>query len=75
MAKDVIDTAPKKRTSAGDFIRQVRTETAKVVWPTRAETVQTAIMVLIFTTILALFFTGIDAVFNAIVTGLLSLVS
>lgn len=74
MAKDVTETKAKKRTSPGDFIRQVRTETAKVVWPTRAETVQTAIMVLILTTILALFFTGIDAVFNAIVKGLLSLV-
>ncbi|WP_397592484.1 preprotein translocase subunit SecE, partial [Sphingorhabdus sp.] len=33
------------KNSPGEFIRQVRTEIGKVVWPTRQETVQTAIMV------------------------------
>lgn len=61
------------KTSPGEFIRQVRTEVGKVVWPSRQETVQTAIMVLILTIILAFFFLGVDAVFNAIVKGLLSL--
>ena len=61
------------KTSPGEFIRQVRTEIGKVVWPTRKETVQTAIMVLIMTVILAIFFLGIDAVFAAIVKGLLAL--
>ena len=32
------------RVSPGEFIRQVRAETAKVHWPTRKETVATAIM-------------------------------
>ncbi len=59
--------------SPGEFIRQVRTEVGKVVWPTRQETVQTAIMVLIMTIILAVFFLGVDAVFAAIVKGLLAL--
>ena len=61
------------KTSHGEFIRQVRTEIGKVVWPTRQETVQTAIMVLIMTVILAIFFLGVDAVFAAIVKGLLAL--
>ena len=61
------------KTSPGEFIRQVRTEVGKVVWPTRKETVQTAIMVLIMTVILAFFFLGVDAVFAAIVKGLLEL--
>ena len=61
------------KTSPGEFIRQVRTEIGKVVWPTRKETVQTAIMVLIMTVILAIFFLGVDAVFAAIVKGLLEL--
>ena len=39
----------------------------------RQETVQTAIMVLIMTIILAVFFLGVDAVFAAIVKGLLAL--
>ena len=61
------------KTSPGEFSRQVRTEVGKVVWPTRKETVQTAIMVLIMTVILAIFFLGVDAVFAAIVKGLLEL--
>jgi preprotein translocase subunit SecE len=59
--------------SPGEFIRQTRAEIGKVVWPTRAETVQTAIMVLIMTVILALFFTTVDFSFGAIVKGLLAL--
>jgi preprotein translocase subunit SecE len=58
----------------GEFIRQVRAETAKVVWPTGKETVMTAVMVLIMTTILALFFFGIDSAFSAIVKALLGLI-
>ena len=61
------------KNSPGEFIRQVRTEIGKVVWPTRQETLQTAIMVLIMTIILAIFFLGVDAVFAAIVKGLLAL--
>ena len=61
------------KTSPGEFIRQVRTEIGKVVWPSRQETVQTAIMVLIMTIILAVFFLGVDAVFAAILKGLLAL--
>jgi preprotein translocase subunit SecE len=63
------------KTSPGEFIRQVRAEVGKVVWPTRKETTQTAIMVLIMTIILATFFLGIDAIFNGIVQALLSFAS
>ena len=61
------------KTSPGEFIRQVRAETAKVHWPTRKETIATAIMVLIMTTILAIFFFGVDAFFATIVRFLLGL--
>ena len=63
------------KTSPGEFIRQVRAEGAKVVWPTRKETVTTAIMVLIMTIILAIFFFGIDSLFNTIVQFLLGLLA
>jgi preprotein translocase subunit SecE len=59
------------RTSPGEFIRQVRAETAKVHWPTRKETVATAIMVIIMTSLLGLFFFGIDAIFSTLVKFLL----
>jgi preprotein translocase subunit SecE len=59
------------KVSPGEFIRQVRAETAKVYWPTRKETISTAIMVLIMTALLAVFFFGVDAVFSTVVRFLL----
>ena len=61
------------KVSIGEFARQVRAETAKVVWPTRKETVTTAIMVVIMATILGLFFLGVDTAFHSLVRALLSL--
>ena len=63
------------KVSPGQFIRQVRAETAKVHWPTRKETVATAIMVMIMTTLLAFFFFGTDAFFSTIVKYLLGLLA
>jgi preprotein translocase subunit SecE len=54
------------KTSPGEFIRQTRTEISKIVWPTRKETTQTAI-------ILATFFFSVDALFAFIVRSLLAL--
>ena len=62
------------RTSPGEFIRQVRAETAKVYWPSRKETVATAIMVLIMSVLLAAFFFGVDAAFSTAVRKLLSFI-
>jgi preprotein translocase subunit SecE len=61
--------------SPGEFFRQVRAETAKVVWPTRAETLRTALMVVIMTTILGVFFFAVDSAFSALVQALLGLLS
>ena len=63
------------KTSPGEFIRQVRAETAKVHWPTRKETVATGIMVGIMTTMLAFFFFGVDAFFSTLVKMLLGLLA
>ncbi|MFM5908876.1 MAG: preprotein translocase subunit SecE [Novosphingobium sp.] len=60
--------------SPGEFMRQVRTEAGKVVWPTRQETVTTAIFVALMMAILAVFFLGVDTIFGKIVKWLLSLV-
>jgi preprotein translocase subunit SecE len=57
----------KRKTSPGEFFNQVKAETNKIVWPTREETVRTAIFVFIFMLILSLFFLGIDSVFGMIV--------
>ena len=61
------------KVSPGKFLGEVKTETAKVVWPTRKETITTGIMVLIMTTILGIFFFGVDSAFAAIVKALLGL--
>jgi preprotein translocase subunit SecE len=63
------------KTTPGEFIRQVRAETAKVVWPSRRETVTTAVMVVIMTVLLGVFFFGVDQFFSQIVQLLLSLLS
>jgi len=55
------------------FINQVKVETSKVVWPTRRETVMTAVMVVLLTVILGIFFFAVDWGFSRIVRYLLSL--
>ena len=62
------------KTSPGEFIRQVRAEAGKVVWPSREETVRTAIFVAILMVILSVFFLGVDSLFGMIVKKLLELV-
>jgi preprotein translocase subunit SecE len=42
------------------FIQSSRVELRKVVWPTKNETVQTAIAVIIFTIVMAIFFWVLD---------------
>ena len=64
------------RISPGQFVNQVKLEAIqRVHWPTRRETVATAIMVIIMTSALALFFFGVDAVFSSLVKFLLGLLA
>jgi preprotein translocase subunit SecE len=63
----------KRKVSIGEFVNQVRAETAKIVWPTREETVRTAIFVFIFMLILSLFFLGIDSLFGIAVRAAIGL--
>ena len=53
-------------------LHDVRTEAAKIVWPTRRETLMTTLMVVIMTAVLALFFFGVDSLFSNFVQWLLS---
>ena len=63
----------KKKTSTGEFVRQVRSEMSRLVWPSREETVRTAIFVFIMVVILSLFFLGVDSLFGWVVETLLEL--
>jgi preprotein translocase subunit SecE len=51
-----------KTTNPFVFLQQVRTETAKVTWPTRRETMISTAMVMVFACIAALFFFASDQV-------------
>jgi preprotein translocase subunit SecE len=62
------------KVSPTEFIQQVKAETAKVYWPSRRETVMTAVMVVILTLTLGIFFFTVDWGFSRIVKFLLSLV-
>ena len=61
------------KTSPAEFIRQVQAEGRKVVWPSREETIRTAIFVFIMMVILSLFFLGVDSLFSTVVRWLLTL--
>jgi preprotein translocase subunit SecE len=73
MAQQPGAPATKKKTSVPQFVGEVRAETRKVVWPTREETVRTAIFVFIMMVLLSLFFLGIDTAFQFVVNYLLTL--
>lgn len=67
-------TPAKSKPSPAEFIRQVQSETRKVVWPTWPETVRTSIFVGIMVVILSLFFLAVDSLFGWVVRNLLSLI-
>ena len=53
--------------TAWEFIKSARTEMRKVVWPTRQETVQTALVVVAMVIITSLLLWGMDSLFMWIV--------
>jgi len=57
------------------FMQQVRSEVAKVVWPSRRETMITTVMVFVMAAIFAIFFFGVDQIIQAILRVILSLAS
>lgn len=44
------------------FIQQVRSEVAKIVWPTQRETMITTVMVFLMATVAAIFFFSVDQI-------------
>lgn len=61
------------RTNPFEFMQQVRTEVAKVTWPTRKETTVTTIMVFFMVLIAAVFFLLADQVLSWLVSFVLGL--
>lgn len=55
------------------FLQQVRTETAKVTWPTRREVLTTTVMVFIMAALTAVFFFLVDLIIQTGLTAILGL--
>ena len=53
----------RERTTAKEFIREVRGELKKVAWPTKAEVVTSTIVVLMAVIVMTLLIFGLDYVF------------
>jgi preprotein translocase subunit SecE len=54
-----------------EFFRQVRTEVAKVTWPSRKETTLTTVMVFAMVVLASIFFLAIDATLSTGITWIL----
>ncbi|MEG9883344.1 MAG: preprotein translocase subunit SecE [Hyphomicrobiales bacterium] len=61
------------KTSPLAFIRQVRSEVAKVTWPTRKETVITTVMVVVMSVFASIFFLVADSVLGGMVGYILGI--
>ena len=72
--RQIFDGQAMAKFNPGKFIREVRTETGRVTWPTGRETAMTTVMVVIMATLLGLFFFAIDSFFNWSVKSLLDLI-
>jgi preprotein translocase subunit SecE len=55
------------------FLQEVRTETAKVTWPTRKETTITTIMVFVMVALASIFFFVADQMIRILVTFVLGI--
>jgi len=59
------------KTTPGEFVRQVRQESAKVTWPTSRETSMTSVMVFIMVAIMSTFFFMVDIGLSNIIDWLM----
>ncbi len=50
------------KTTAAEFVQQVRQELSRVTWPSRKETLQTTLMVFLMVFVAAAFFFVVDQV-------------
>jgi preprotein translocase subunit SecE len=55
------------------FLQEVRSETAKVTWPTRRETMITTMMVFVMVALASVFFFAADQVIRYLVTLVLGI--
>ena len=63
------------KTNPFQFIQQVRSETSKVVWPTRRETLLTTAMVFALSALAATFFFIVDLIIRFGIEAFISMAS
>ncbi len=61
---------PQERTGFIQFLREVRNELRKVAWPSRSETVNYSIVVLVTVVVLGAMIYGLDWVFSVFILDL-----
>ena len=55
------------KTSPALFVRQVKQEVSKITWPTKAETMQGSIVVILMSVAIAMFLFLIDMIFAKLI--------
>jgi len=50
------------KTTPAQFVRQVKQEVSKITWPSRSETMQGTIVVIVMSLVLAAFLVSVDSV-------------
>jgi len=73
MVAGVVAAQTNKGRAFVEFAKEARTEVRKVVWPTRQETMQTTMIVIVATIIMGLILWGLDAILLRIVSFLTGL--
>jgi preprotein translocase subunit SecE len=68
-----MDADPTMAFSPFKFLQEVRSETAKVTWPTRRETMITTIMVFIMVAVSSVFFFVADQIIRLLITFILGI--
>jgi preprotein translocase subunit SecE len=63
----------KPKTSFADFVRETRHEIAKVSWPTRKETLQTTIAIVVMALVAGVFFLAVDTGLGYVISHVLGM--
>ena len=58
-----------------NFVQQVRVEAAKIIWPTRRETMTTTVMVFVMAAIFSAFFFLVDSIVSVGLKMILAIAS
>ena len=59
------------KVSIAQSVRQVKQEVSKITWPTRKETMQGSVIVIVMSVLIALFLFFIDMIFAGIIQAIL----